>query len=340
MKIGKIITISIFLVLTFNVVSGQGRISPKKMKVKENYTHLSTNFSFPDILFDDYKRESVYSFDRKNSNIGVTYERNNNGEKTTFTLYLYPAGEGHEYRLREEYSYSIQSVYSAMKQKGLKVKQWVVKHEGENYICKGIRAIFLNDNNDLSQLTLYESGIWFYKIRITSNHKDTVSILNLEQQIVEKYDPTILTELNPLVVYYKEYYDEIIFSDLILMGSAMGSAVRKVEWTMDSINDRERASGIPDFYLSFHVEAWKAFMEFQHRYDYQKSKFTENFLRELQLIYDANFLNEFIMEQYGWLMFPPENVRFRVEEFRKWKAKNNITINLNNRFATISFYIK
>jgi len=120
----------------------------------------------------------------------------------------------------------------------------------------------------------------------------------------------------------------------------MGSAYRKYDWTMDSISEKERVSGCPDLYLSFHVEAWKAFMEFQHRFDFRKSKFTENFLRELQLITDAGFLNEFIMEEYGWLMFPPDNVKFRLEEYKKWKSESKITINLNNRFATISFNIK
>jgi len=339
MKIGKTITILIFLVTTFSLVNGQPRMNPKRMKVKanENYTHSPTKVTFPDNLFDDFWRKSVYSFDKKNQNVGVSYDKLHNGEKTTFTLYIYPAGEGHERRLRREYSNTIQSAYYAMRKEGLYVTQEAIKHEGNNYICKGIRAIFSNDDNDLSQITLYESGTWFYKIRITSNRKDTTYVLNLEKKIVEKYDPTILTELNPLGNIYTQYYDEIVFLDSILLGSAMGSAIRKHEWTMDSISEKERATGCPDLYLSFHVEAWKAFMEFQHRFDFGKSKFTENFLRELQMIYDAGFLNEFIMEELGWLMFPPENVVFRVEEFKKWRDENKITINLERRFATISF---
>jgi hypothetical protein len=185
MKIVRTISVLIFLFVTFNVANGQYRTVPKKMKVKEDYIHSPTTMTFPLVLFDNYWRKSVYSFDKQNQNIGVTYEKNFNGEVTTFTLYLYPAGEGTEGRLREEYSYAIESASYAMKQEGLRVEQRAVKHEGEKYICKGIRAIFNNDNNDLSQITLFESGIWFYKIRITTNQKDKIFLLNLEREIIK-----------------------------------------------------------------------------------------------------------------------------------------------------------
>ena len=81
----KIIITFIFLIATFTITNGQTRTQPKQIKVKEEYTHSSTKMSFPKTLFGEYQRESVYSFDKKNQNIGVTYEKNQNGEKTTFS---------------------------------------------------------------------------------------------------------------------------------------------------------------------------------------------------------------------------------------------------------------
>jgi len=72
MKLIRTIVILIFLFATFNVANGQSRVQPKKIKIKENYTHPPTHFNFPKSLFDDYQLESVYSFDKKNNNIGVT----------------------------------------------------------------------------------------------------------------------------------------------------------------------------------------------------------------------------------------------------------------------------
>jgi hypothetical protein len=216
------------------------------------------------------------------------------------------------------------------------IDQSAIKYVGRNYICKGIRALFTSEDKDLSLLTLFESGTWFYKIRLTTNLGDTTYLLNLEQEIVSKFDPTFLTELNPLTKHLTIFHSPTVYTDDIIFGSAVGSAIRKYEWTMDSVSRKEWATGCPDLYLSFHVDSWKEFMKFQHRFNYRKSSFTEKFLRELQLISDAGFLNEFIMEQHDWLMFRPENVIFRVEEFQEWKKENNISINLNDRFSGIS----
>ena len=103
------------------------------------------------------------------------------------------------------------------------------------------------------------------------------------------------------------------------------------------MSEKERATGFPDLYMNLHVEGLKAFMEFQHRFDYKKSDFTMNYLKELQLISDADFLNEFVMEQYGMILIIPENTHSKYDEYLKWKSQNNITINLNEKFYVLSF---
>jgi len=337
------ITILIFLLATFSAANGQPRMQPKKIKAKESYTHSSTHFSFPKSLFGDYQRESIHSFDKKNQNIGVSYGKNQNGERTMVTIYVYPAFDAYEGRLRKEYQNSLYSAFYAMEKDGLHARQNHVQHKGEKYICNGFEATFTTDKNDLSQLTVFESGTWFCKIRITSSQRDTTVLADLKKQILQVYDPTNLADLTPLNERISVYMAKAAFRDSVLLGSAMGSAFEKIDWVMENVDEKERATGMPDLYLDFHLAGLKAFMEFQHRpnfINYKKSTFADDYLRQLQIIYDADFLNEFVMEQYDMILIIPENIPDKYDEYLKWKLQNNITIKLNDEFYVISFAAK
>jgi hypothetical protein len=336
MKSVRTTAILIFSVAAFNVVNGQPRVQPKKINPKESYTHSSTHFNFPKSLLGDSQRESVYSFDRKNQNIGVSYGKNQNGVRTMFSLYLYPAGSGYEGRLRREYQNSMQSVVATTK-KGLHATQHAIQHKGEKYICNGFEAIFTTENNDLSQLSIFECGTWFYKIRITNSQTDTTLLTDKKKKILQVFDPTVLTDITLLDEKVDVYFAKAAFRDSILLGSAMGSAYGKIDWIMENVDEKERATGMPDLYLNFHVEGLKSFMEFQHRFDYGKSDFTKNYLKELQLISDADFLNEVVMEQFGMILIIPENTPAKYDEYLQWKSQNNITIDLNEKFYILSF---
>ncbi|MDR2039710.1 MAG: hypothetical protein LBQ60_17455 [Bacteroidales bacterium] len=335
----KIIQITLFLFVTFSIANGQTRLQVKEIKSKNYYTHIPTQLEFPKSIFSDFQRKNIHSFDKENKNISVTYEKNVNGEKTTFSLYLYPAGDAYEGRLREEYQNSIQSV-AAMQNKGLYATQFAMRHVGAKYVCNGFKTIFTDEQKDLSQLTIFESGTWFYKLRITTNRSDTAFMLSLEKEILQKFDPTSLTDLNQLNEKISVYFSKLAFGDSLLLGSVMGSAFRKIDWVMENVKENERATGFPDLYLNLHVEGLKAFMEFQHRVTTTKSEFTENYLKELQLISDADFLPEFVMEQFEMILIIPENMPDKYDEYLKWKIGNNISINLSQKFYVLSFDVK
>lgn len=338
MRIKKAIILLPLLLVTFSIC-GQPIRNPKKIKAKETYQHSPTRSVFPVTLFTDYQRASIYAYDKKKQNISVTYQKKLNGEETTFSLYLYPAGDAFEGRLRSEYINSMQSAV-ATTEKGLHAKQSAVQHQGSKYICNGFKAIFTDKENNLSQLSLFESGVWFYKIRITTNQADTVYMSTIESKILQNFDPTHLTDLTHLDEMVSIYYGESAFRDTVLLGSAMGSAYRKIEWIMENVAENERATAFPDLYLDLHVEGLKAFMEFQHRIKATKSKYTEDYLKELQLIADANFLSEFVMDQYGMILIIPENTPYRYDEYLQWKEENNVSINLDEKFYILSFDAK
>jgi len=105
--------VSILLFLIYSIVAfGQPRTNPKKIKTKGDYTHTAANTKFPEILYD-YPLKSVYSYDKKNTDIGATYETETGNQKTTISIYIYPANEGAKGRLRNEYLKSLQEVNNA-----------------------------------------------------------------------------------------------------------------------------------------------------------------------------------------------------------------------------------
>lgn len=326
----KLTTVFLFLVFT---LCGQEVYTPKKINAKGEYTHSQTMTVFPEKL-DSYQRKEVYAFDKKKTNIGVVYE--NQPNQTTVSIYVYPAGDGYEGRLRKEYQKSMQSIVS-VSHNGVHATQFAVRHEGEKFICNGFKAIIKDDKTKYNALTIYECGQWFLKVRITTTELDSTQIVSLEQKIYAQFDPTKLTEVNPLNEKADVYFSKTAFRDSILLGSAMGSAYKKIEWASENIKENERASGFPDLYLNFQVEALKAFMEFQHRFNFKRSDFTKQYLNELQMISDAGFLPEFVMEQFGMILIIPKDTPAKDEKYQKWKQNHKITIDLNQVFYVVSY---
>ena len=173
-------------------------------------------------------------------------------------------------------------------------------------------------------------------MRFTSTELDSVQIVLLEQKIYDQFDPTKLTESNPLNEKVDLYLSKTAFRDSILLGSALGSAYAKINWASENVKDNESVSGFPDLYLNLHVESLKAFMEFQHRFNYTKTDFTKQYLKELQLISDAGYLAEFVMDQFGMILIIPKDMPLKCDEYEKWKQQNKITIDLNKTFYVIS----
>lgn len=330
-----------FIVLLFATLIGitansQDLIKPKLIKSKGNYTHKYSKTNFPKLIDGKYEQKEIYAFDRKKKNIGVTYENREKDQKTNFTIYIYPAGNGSEGRLRNEYLASMQSVAN-LTNNGLGATQFPVKFKGLNFNCNGFKATFETNNKEYSQLSLYECGIWFFKLRLTTEIKDSVQISDIETKILSRINPSRLTGLKTLNPKADVYFAKAVFQDSILLGSAMGSAYKKIEWALENVSEKERASGFPDLYLEMHIEALKEFTAFEKKYNFNKSEFTKNYLEELNSIIEAGFLDEFVFEQFSMIMISPKNHEFDFDDFEKWKEINNPTIDLNKLFYVVSY---
>jgi hypothetical protein len=335
MKTIKILATIVFIFLCCLFVKGQERTEPKKIQVNGDYVHKMTQTVFPE-QFDKYTRHDIFSFDKKNNNIGVVYGNEQNNQKTTISIYIYPAGDGVEGRLRNEYFRTMQSIAIVAK-KGLGATQFAVRYKGEKYICNGYKAILNTDLNEYNQISLYECGTWFFKVRLTTKYLDTTQISNIEKTIFEIFDPSKLTALKPLDPKASVYFSKTAFKDSVLIGSAMGSALEKINWAIKNVNENERASGFPDLYLNMHIEALKAFAKFEKEHNFFKSEETKKYLTELNSIIDAGYLAEFILEQYGNIMIVPKNMEVNFEGYYKWKQTHQLTLDLSKKYYALEY---
>lgn len=186
-------------------------------------------------------------------------------------------------------------------------------------------------------MSVYECGTWFFKLRLTTEENDSIQILNLEKKVLETFDPSHLTEQKRLHPKAGIYFSKTAFQDSIMLGSAMGSAFKKIEWVTDNVPEKERASGFPGHYLEMQLASFNAFVAFDEKYDYKKSEYTQNYLNQVNFLIESKFLDEFIMEEFSMVMIVPENHEFDFDGYEKWKAKNEIEINLNELFYVIAF---
>jgi len=286
---------------------------------------------------EDFKRVNIYSFDKKNENVGVVYENN----KTTVTLYIYPAGDGDENRLKNEYYTSMQSIANTTRY-GIDATQHIIQYKG-NYICNGINTV-IKDKHSYNSMTLYECGRWFFKIKITSDNLETLYLSEFEQRLLKQFEPSKLTALNPFNSEVSIHVAPgVVRSDSIFFGSVLGYTLEKVKWALDSIPENERASGFPSIHLGMHIAALKAFLS------YQKEKCqacpataeTKQMLSELQEILDKGFLEEFILDRHNMLLNYDNYIISDedLENYLKWKGNRTFLFDMQNTLYSILVYI-
>jgi hypothetical protein len=324
------------LLISWPFVYSQKMVVPKKLFVNGEYVHKQTSMPFPELI-DIYQRFSVVTFNKENTGITVTYEHLPSRSKISISVY--PAGDGCEGRLRGEYQESLQSITRTSK-RGIHVRQFPVQHGDTGYICNGYEAMIYDDFYCFNSLTVYECGRWFMKVRITANDLDSLGYEFLEEQIYKHFDPTKLTATNPLNPLADVYLAKNACQDSVMLGSALGSAYKKIDWADANVNKNERASGFPDLYIDMHIEALKAFMEFQHREKFQstlKTDFTKRYLAELKMIDDAGFLAEFVMDQYGMILIIPDKLKIDYDSYLKWKQNHKLTIDLHKAFYVVAY---
>jgi len=333
-KLRILITI---ILLTGQVSLAQKIDRPKELKVQGTYTHTPTMTEFPENI-GEFRRQGVYLFDKKKENIGSTYKYKSDQGETTLSLYIYPAGAGSEGRLRNEYFNVLQDIANVYN-KEIGADQYFKDFKNGIYKINGYSAFIAGDTK--SQLTVFECGEWFLKIRITTDLLDTAGINSLEKETLRTIDPTRIAKNDPLDIRGKVYVAPAAFRDSLMLSSAISGALEKLIWAKQNVDSLERTSGFPDIYLELHINSWLKFSEFQKTKKYKSiPQNTQNYLSQLNEIINAGFLEEFIMEQFNMVMVVPKDMILDFDSFNKWKVGNPIKIDLSEKWYLVSYEVK
>lgn len=335
-KMLRITTIIVIVILIYAnpiILHAQNTLQPKKLKVKGTYIHSLTGTLFEESL-EGFSRIGVYTFDNKQHNVGATYEKRSDTTLTTLSVYLYPAGNGTEDRLRNEYMSSVKSFANATI-KEIAINQYPAFYTNNGYKINGFTAQFKDTQ---AQLTVFECGKWFFKILINSDLLDSTGMNSLQKQVLDKFKPTHLVEKDPLNWKADMHFAQSAFRDSLMLGSAMGSAFKKLEWANKNVDSLERASGFPSLYLNLHVESLKEFTAFEKRIAVsKKQQSTIEYLSQLNQLIEAGYLEEFVMEQFDMIMIVPQEIRLDFDSYKKWKISHPIDIDLSKKLCLISY---
>jgi len=322
-KMRRLITI-LFLIFIFNFGNSQETKISIKINTTGEYIHKATKSKFPEKL-ENLNRVEVLSLDNKEKNIVVSYASENN--KTNISINIYPSESAYEGRLREEYLNSIKSLLNKTQ-----LEQKYIKYQGDKFICNGFKGMVLGENNSFTEILIFECGTWFLKLQLETNELDKTQIDELLSKIIKFIDPSKLTGVKKLNKEADLTFDQNKIKDDITLEYSMGSAFKKLEWVKNNIPENECASGFPDLYLDMHIVSLTEVVNIL-----EKNKSTGQYLKELNLIINSGFLNEFILDQYQMVMIIPENIKLDFERYKLWKEKNNTEINLNDKKYNITY---
>jgi hypothetical protein len=287
---------------------------------------------FPEQI-NGYRRESIYSFSKQDDDIEVSY---NALDKATVAIKIYSAGDGVEGRIRSEYLRTLQAMSDA-KDKTIEFAQEPVRRVGAKYICNGFKATTTTTKKNVSkQITLYECGGWFLKIQIDATHLDSSEIATLEDTVVNRYDPTKLTELKPLPLKSSFLVAPALGKDRERAAYILKSGLKKLEWANNNIAENERASGFPDLYLDMHIAAFQEFAACKNE-NFSPDNDIAKFISGINKVIKANYLPEFLMKQYSMVMIVPADRTFDFEGYDKWQKENKVFWDMRIAYYVIVF---
>jgi hypothetical protein len=324
----------LFILLTqtfFQIVTAQSRV----INTKDDYFHQKTRTKFPTKI-EDFTRSTVIALDNSKDNIGVSYSNQNSSGKTTFTIFIYPSENGVEGLLRSEFLNSLKAI-TFINKPGNMIKKYPIEYKKDGYTVNGFKAR-INDNNNKSELLVYQCGFWFLKIRVSTQSLDSLEMVALETEIINIYSPTIFVKQAPLNIKADIRFGKAAFTDSLMLGCVMGSALKKVEWAIENVDSLERVSGFPDIYLDLQKASLLEFAKFAKDHPtMSRSQSTIDYLTQLNEIIDGGFLNEFIMNQFDMLLKVSPEINLDFNKFEEWEKTKSIKINLNSHFALVSY---
>ena len=316
-----------FLLLTASLLFGcsTSRIyKSREISYRGEYYHNQTMVAFPQSI-EGFMRGSITSFNKDNTNIGVSYYANNSLQDPHITIYIYPAPVAMEYRIRDEYFNSIHSISNYANQKIAAVpKQNIIEKDG--YRLFGLQAT-ISGNDFKTVMTLFECGKYFIKYRVSSSSSDTSMLNDISSKLIDQFSPIDIVKKQPLIDVATIHIAPGIINDTSSLDPILAAALAKVNWVNENVDSLERCSGFLSLYFE---EQQITILEMLKKWESLKSDnaFLKNYFNDLLIIRDSGFLNEFIFEQYNGILFLPEGLKLDYDNYYIWKMKNNASVSI------------
>lgn len=306
------------LALLFGQLQAQ---SPKKIRTKGDYVHAPSKAVFP-VQLGDYRRDGLYAYDKKKENVGGEYESAD--KRTLLSVYVYPAGIGHNRRIHDEYSELMQELANIYG--GIDAISNAVSYQKDGYKINGLKSVFKIKGRNES-LTLYECGRWWFKMRITSSDLDTSQMSQLERTAMDSFVPTNFVKNDPLKVGYEVHVAPAAIHDSLLLGCVLGAIIGELDWIRENVDSLEKLSGYPSLYLEAHMASVEGFVQVGNDFpETLGGAEIHHQLEQLNKIIDNGFLEEYLLDQYfGWLIIPKDMV-IDSDTYDEWKLQNPIDV--------------
>jgi hypothetical protein len=309
---------------------------PKSLNVSGDYYHDKTGIEFPE-NFSNFSRESITSFSKDSTNIGVTYNFDNLKQDPKLTIYIYPAPVAIEHRMRNEYLECLQAIANVSNQ-GINTAPKHIRVVKDGYKVLGLSATINNDNYK-TVLVLFECGKYFLKYRITSSSLDTSILSELIDRLVDKFSPIDVVKKNPLDIGASIHIAPVITTDTSCLDAILVAVITKAEWVYENVDSLERISGFPSLYFE---EQKAAIIEMLKKWESVKhnNSVHDKYFNDLLLIRDSGFLDEFICDQYWSTLLLPDNLKLDWDNYEIWMKMNNPTVKLTGEYFYLIGYEK
>ena len=303
----------------------------KEIKSKEaTYLHGKTGFALPDKI-DGYKRFALYAFDRKKEGVGADYQSGS----TKVSVYVYPASEGYEDRLRKEFLRALAEVpdYEEVEEQRFEVD--CVSHHSGKYLIHGLMAKSVSGGKQ-SLISLYECGRWWMNFRITDSHEDARLDL-IEEQFRNSLNPEILISSKPLGDQFDVYFHKTAFRDSLMLGCVMGDAYAKINWMVENLDPLEFQAGVPSIYLDYHIAGIDGSIKFaQEHPDMTSSPVSKEILAFLMAAKKEGYLEELIFDEKGGCISVPDSVSLDMDGYQEWLTDHPMIDGLFSGHSVIS----
>ncbi|MBL7851940.1 MAG: hypothetical protein JNN04_13645 [Cyclobacteriaceae bacterium] len=306
---------------------------PGDLVVEGNYVHQVTRVVFPEQI-EQYRRKGIRAYDAGRSDVGASYEWRTQAGQSLITVYVYPAGDGREGRLRDAYLGSLNDMRNTVGP-GVALVQFPRSNSQDGYRINGFTGTL--ESMAISRVTVFECGQWFFKMRTTTNLLDTAEVSVLESRVLESFKPASMVKDFPLNITGSILVTKDAMRDTVMAAATIGSTLQKLSWARQHVDSLERLSGFPDLYLAMHQESINKFLDLAQGNEGKRKSSTTKYIKEWMRIKESGFLMEYLAEQCQGVVRLPKGTVLDEERYREWKRKYKPKVDLSERFSLVTY---